>query len=51
MSAADLVAHGFTDADLAELARVTLNEEWVPDTNGPSDERRRMFDRIMTEIG
>jgi len=48
MNTFDLASLGFTDADLDDMACRLLGETWQPDRVGDSDQRRDMFDRVMT---
>ena len=51
MSAGELGAYCFSDADLDRMAQEILGERWVPDRPGPSDARRALFDRVMAFTG
>lgn len=50
MSMADLGALGLTDAALANMAKTELGEVYEPDRPGPSDVRRKIFDRVMAKV-
>ena len=49
MSTADLSALGMTDSELAKAVKDEFGETYEPDRVGPSDRRRKFFDRLMAK--